>query len=348
MIKFSDSVSIGDVKKTSEGYLVATSRIARTGVQEYLASELGIIGDGVIRINRPANEVFAKDALASLSRAPITINHPTEMVDADNWADLAVGEIGDNVMRDGEWIVVNPMIKDAKGRAVAETTHKELSLGYTAELQDAPAGADYDFDMVGFKFNHLALVPQARAGHQARIGDSAINWGAAPLTVKDKEPKMDLIKVMVGDKAVQVAADDANTVTALVADHQKVVDGLKAELASVKIEAADAAKSVKTDEEIAQMVADSVAEIAEVSAKAVKLVDGYDAAGKDAMTIRRDVIAAVYGDEAVADLQSDAEITAAFKVARSTVADKTREVLKDRKTPSDDPWAGNFKEKGSK
>ena len=41
MIRFADRVSVGDIKETAEGYLVATARVARTGVQQYLASELG-------------------------------------------------------------------------------------------------------------------------------------------------------------------------------------------------------------------------------------------------------------------------------------------------------------------
>ena len=41
MIKFSDTHPVGAVKKTAQGYMVATARVARTGVQEYLASELG-------------------------------------------------------------------------------------------------------------------------------------------------------------------------------------------------------------------------------------------------------------------------------------------------------------------
>jgi hypothetical protein len=41
MIKFIDKSPIGTVKKTKEGYLLARSRIARTGMQDYLAKELG-------------------------------------------------------------------------------------------------------------------------------------------------------------------------------------------------------------------------------------------------------------------------------------------------------------------
>ena len=40
-MRFTDRVTVGDTKLTKEGYLVATARVARTGVQLYLADELG-------------------------------------------------------------------------------------------------------------------------------------------------------------------------------------------------------------------------------------------------------------------------------------------------------------------
>ena len=168
---FTDAVQIGTFRDTKDGYMVAMSRIARTGIQEYRASELGLIGDAIIKVNRPESEVFHKDAMASLSRIPITVDHPRDAVTSDNWADLSVGEVGDAVMRDGDYIVVNPMIKDAKGVTAAKTTHKEFSAGYTAELvpvTDAALG--YDFEQTNIRYNHLALVPRGRAGSQAQAG----------------------------------------------------------------------------------------------------------------------------------------------------------------------------------
>ena len=346
-IKFTDKASIGSVKKTVDGYIVAQSRALRTGIQEYHASELGLIGDNIVRVMRPEESVFAKDSLKSLSQAPITINHPDELVTPDNWKDYAVGELGADIMRDGEWIVVSPMIKDANAIKAVEGGKVELSAGYVADMMPAPDNAEYDFVMGPPTYNHIAIVDQARAGREARIGDSAAKpWGAAPINLTDKEIQMDMKTVVVGDKAVQVAASDADTITKLIADNA----ALKTELAQVKIEAADAAKKVKTDDEIAAMVADGVKELAEVADKARKLVADYDAMGKDAMTIRREVIAKVYGDEAVADLGSDAEITAAFKVAQSTAkADPVLDAMKEKKPKKEgSAWDDMIKKKDAK
>lgn len=312
-MKFTDSVKVGSVKVTDEGYLVATAKIARTGVQDYLASELGLMGDGIVRVNRPESAVFAKDALASLSRIPVTIDHPVEMVDADNWGDLAVGEVGDNIMRDGEFIVVNPMIKDAKGRKVAQTTHKELSAGYTAQLR-AVEHDDYEYEMFDFKFNHLALVPRARAGHEARIGDSANNWGAAPQT-KEDHTKMDMKTIVVGDVDVQVAATDADKLKAIMADHASIVADKDKEAAIKDAKIADLEAKV-LDEDALTALIDAKAEM-KAKRKAVE-----DAKGAEFM-----------------DGKSDAYIEAAFDMLDAAADDTARNALGDRKVPDADPWA---------
>src|SRR5690554_4975550 len=99
----------------------------------------------------------------------------------------------------------------------AKTTHKEISMGYNADIVKARDGIDADFEMTDIRMNHLALVPKGRAGSQARIGDS---WGAAPIsdpqpgdtptTVNEGGHMADSTKaVILGDSVVQVAASDA-------------------------------------------------------------------------------------------------------------------------------------------
>jgi hypothetical protein len=343
-IKFTDRANIGTVKTTQEGYLSAIARSLRTGIQEYHASELGLMGDRIVKVMRPPESVFSKDSLASAVHIPVTLGHPPELVTKENWKDYAIGEVGSDVMRDGENIAFSLMVKDKDGLAAYEAGAREISMGYVADMSPAPDGAEYDFIMGPPKYNHLAIVDKARAGSQARIGDTAIKWGAAPLTTKG--PEMEMKTIVVGDKAVQVAASDADIVAKLIAD----MATLKTELATVKIEAADVAKMVKTDAEIAAMVADGVKSLVEVTEKARKLVADYDATGKDAMTIRREVIARVYGDEAVADLGSDAEIIAAFKVAQSVAKpDPVLDAMKEKKPKEKkSPWDDMIKKKDDK
>lgn len=332
MIKFTDTAEIGK-RSTKDGYLVAMSRVARTGVQDYLASELGMMGNGVVRVNRPEAEVFSKDAMHSLTHAPVTINHPPEMVDADNWRDLAVGEVGEGVLRDGEWLAVPLIVKDAKGIEAAGSTHKEISMGYTAELKDAPDGADYDLEMTNIRFNHLALVAKGRAGSQARIGDSADQWGAAPQQreVNDMTTKA----IVVGDEAVNVPADVADKITAAMEAAKTELEAAQATIEArdetigeLKAECAEATSKVMTDEDIAAAVVARKA----VTDKAATFDAEFKDAGQSVADIKRGAVRAVYGDEAAATEVSDAEINGIFRVMEpKKVDDAARDVLKKGK-----------------
>lgn len=354
MIKFLDRANIGQVKRTEDGYIATQARALRSGVQEYAAWEFGdmAIADGfdrddIIRVFRPPESVFSKDSLKTAVHIPVTVDHPDEMVSSANYADLAVGEVSTDVMRDGEFVAFSIMVKDKRGIDAIDGGKVELSAGYTAELVRVDH-KDYEYVMGKPHYNHLAIVDKARAGEEARIGDNAAKqWGAAPLSKPDKkETEMDIVKVMIGDKAVSVAATDAEIVTKLMQD----LDAEKTAHAATKIEAADAARQIKTPEDIAKMVSDGVKEIAEVTAKATKLVKDYDASGKDAMTIRREVIAAVYGDEAVNDLKTDAEIKAAWAVARvEETPDPVRAAAADAKMKRGEEksgaWDGMYRKK---
>lgn len=310
MVNFIDRVPIGSIKKTEAGYLVATSRVARAGIQEYRASELGLVGDHVMKVMRHEDDVFAKDAMATLSRVPVTVGHPGVPVDATNWKDYAVGEVGDTVMRDGDWIVVNPMIKDAAALLAAQTTHQEISMGYAADLEDADPESGADFKMVNLRFDHLALVPKGRAGSQARIGDA--DWGASPVTVEDKQMTVELKTVILGDKSVSVEAKDADTVAAVLKDHKAVLDAKDGEIGELKAKLADAEAKVMDDAAVAALVDAKVASQA-----------------------KRDAVKAKFGDEAVKDA-SDAMIEGMFKVIGQGVNDKARAVIGDKKIADDD------------
>lgn len=333
MIRFNDAAQIGGTKKTQDGYLVATSRVARTGIQSYLASELGDVADGfepdaVVRVYRAEDQVFHKDTLSSITRVPVTLGHPPEMVDAGNWAEYSVGDVGDAFARDGEWIVVNPMLKDAAAITAAETTHREISMGYTANIVKARDGVDADFEMVDIRMNHLALVPKGRAGSQARIGDA--QWGASPVKVEDKQMTVELKTVILGDKAVQVEAKDADTVAAILKDHKTALDAKDTEIGELKGKLATAESKVLDDAAIAKLVD------AKVEAKT-----------------KRDAVAAKFGEDAVKDA-SDAEIAGMFKVIDAAVDDSVRDAIKNKKTKVDDAWGDviaklpTYEKKGAK
>lgn len=352
-MKFTDRSSVGAVKETAEGYLVATSRVARTGVQLYLASELGDIATAagfkpadVVRVYRHADQVFHKDSLATITRLPITIDHPKENVTADNWSQLAVGEIGDAYSTEPEWVVVNPMLKDKRGVNAARTTHKEFSMGYTADIIVARDGLQADFEISNIRYNHLALVPAARAGHEARIGDF---WGVSviqdsqpgipPITAGKEGQMSDSLKtVVLGDKAVSVALGDVAAIEQYKTDMQRQLNDAKA-----THEAAVAGK----DEQIGKLRADlataQAAAIIDVDALVaartdllgkIKAIDAkIDTAGKTDAELRKAAVASKFGDAMLKDA-SDAEISGMFKAIAvdaktgNPVADALRQGVK--------------------
>lgn len=339
-MRFNDRVSVGETKQTQEGYLIATARVARTGVQLYLAKELGDIAlnegfapDQVVRVYRHPDQVFSKDSLSSITRLPVTVDHPAEEVTADNWAKLAVGEIGDAYSTEPEWIVVNPMIKDSAATKAAQTTHREISMGYSAEIVKARDGLPADFEQRNIRYNHLALVPKGRAGDKARIGDS---WGVesikdfqpgnSPNTVKEGRMSDQLKTVVLGDKAVQIAVSDVAAVEQFKADSAKALHD-----AGIKHAAAIAAK----DEEIGKLKADlKVAQDAAVidvdalvasRTELIGVVKALDATietkGKTDAELRRAAVSVKMGADIVKDA-SDAEINGMFKVVAKDAAPK--------------------------
>ena len=71
--------------ETDEGFLICRNvPIARTGDQQYLASELGLDGDKVVTVHRPEEEVFSEATIASFEGKPVTDNHPSELLDSSN------------------------------------------------------------------------------------------------------------------------------------------------------------------------------------------------------------------------------------------------------------------------
>lgn len=188
MIVFRDRAEIkgGTAEITPEGYLVADALVARANnIQEYRAGELGLTdraATDVVRVFRPEAEVFHKDSLKTAGHLPITLDHPSVMVDAGNWKEYARGEGGDQVMRDGEFMRIPLRVTDAGGVTAVRTTHKEFSLGYSGNLKIEAGvfdGQPYDAVITDIRYNHLAACRTARGGPELRIVDERERVSAA-------------------------------------------------------------------------------------------------------------------------------------------------------------------------
>ncbi|RNM07710.1 DUF2213 domain-containing protein [Dickeya undicola] len=175
---------------TPEGYLKVPGRVARTGIQQYLASELGLTDrppGQLVNVYRPPEEVFKPSSLASYDNADVTIDHPDDLVDASTFKDVTAGHAISPGRQDGDFVVVDLLIKDGEAIAAIDRGKAELSAGYTSEYEHqpgtAPDGTPYEFVQRDIKINHIALCDQARAGHMARLFDTKPT-GALPMPFK--------------------------------------------------------------------------------------------------------------------------------------------------------------------
>ncbi|MCJ8053854.1 DUF2213 domain-containing protein [Shinella curvata] len=329
-MQFTDAVAVSGTRRTADGYLVAEARSVRTGIQLYAGSEVGKPELSVVRVYRPADQVFADASLQSFTHAPVTMDHPAEAVTADNWKQLAVGEVSTAAKKDGEWVHLPLILKDAAAIQAVETGKRELSAGYTCELVFGdgvtPEGEAFNATQTNIKINHLAIVDRARAGSKARIGDGAISWGAAPVTndqQPEKEKIMTLKTVTVDGIPVEVTDQGATVIATL---QQRLADMAKSKDKQIddackQVEAKDA-ELAKKDAEIDALkakVLDEKALDAKVQARA-DLITVAKSIAKDVKTegltdaaIRKAVVSAKLGDAAIAG-KPDAYIDARFDI----------------------------------
>lgn len=163
---------------TDEGFLRVPGKVARTGIQDYLASELGLPGDPnrIVKVYRPPEEVFNADSLASYNGADITLNHPKGLVTADNYKVTSVGVVRGDGKQADDFVQSDLIVKDATAIKAINSGKCELSAGYTA-VYDAtpgitPEGEAYDYVQREIRINHVAIVDRARAGANARVFDN--------------------------------------------------------------------------------------------------------------------------------------------------------------------------------
>jgi hypothetical protein len=162
---------------------VATARISRAGVNEYLGSEiprwkeLGLDGARRYRLLRHPDEL-AK-AVDSFNGLPLLRRHqPHSANDHRDNADLLVGGTGSGATWADPYVEV-PLFVWEQGAidGIEQGAQKELSSSYYYDCDMTPGewnGQAYDGVMRNLRGNHVALVERGRAGHDCCVGDEAL------------------------------------------------------------------------------------------------------------------------------------------------------------------------------
>nr|WP_310616943.1 DUF2213 domain-containing protein [Pantoea cypripedii] len=181
-MKYLFNTRLGDTRyRLADGSLLCKDvPIARIGLQLYSELDLPKIepdDDGEIVVERSADEVFSPETLASFEGMTVTILHPEDdagnimFVDPENWRELAVGHV-QNVRRgtgdQSDLMIADLIIKDEEAIDYIENGLREVSCGYNAEYEQTAIGKAKQYQITG---NHVALVPNGRAGSRCAIGD---------------------------------------------------------------------------------------------------------------------------------------------------------------------------------
>ena len=164
-------------RREPEGYLLCLNvPVARTGTQEYLPEELGLPpaaagGGGPIPVDRPLEEVFSPETIASFEGMPVTNDHPPDGVDLENIRRLQAGH-AHNVRRGtgeaADLLLADLIITDGHLIDAILAGKREISCGYTYEL----AEENGRYIQRKIRGNHIAVVDAGRAGPRVAIKDA--------------------------------------------------------------------------------------------------------------------------------------------------------------------------------
>lgn len=308
-----DKNPLPKVYRTSEGYIKGTAIVTRTGIFKYVDNQ------GNIRLElRHPEDVLEEDSLESLKQIPITVEHPTVLVDSSNVKQLGVGLTGETVKIDGENIKTTVTITAIEGVEAINSGKEELSLGYTLDLEEEEGiynGQPYTHRQKNIRYNHLAIVERGRAGANARLNFDSFECGMI-VDENITHERENMIKINIDNvdvevsEAVKKAYDSLNArldaETKSKSDIQKEVDSLRARL-DEKEEELKKANEMNNDSAISEKAKARV----ELIAKAGKVVniDGlYDLSDRE---IKLSVIKSRYDSLDLTD-KSDDYVSARF------------------------------------
>ena len=279
------------LSKTPEGFLTGDAIVTRTGVFTYMNA------DGSVRNElRHPEDVFNADSLATLKLKPVTDDHPPELVNADNASLYSIGTTGESIITDESNVAITFTVQRNDAINKIKNGKKELSLGYSLDLVEETGvwdGVPYTHRQKNIRYNHLAIVQQARAGRMAKINMDGVavqlhhdEREDENMTEKDMQTvnldgltyRADAEVAKAYEKAVLSEKQARNDAEAL----QGQLDELKAQL--------EAVKATHNDEAMAKAVAERVALLE--SAKRIVNVDGLQ--GMSDRGIKETVLKAKY------------------------------------------------------
>lgn len=246
-----DIGTLAPARRLDDGRLIVDATFTRCGVFSYQNL------DGSERLEyRPESEVFAPESVGSLALVPATDDHPPVMITAINAKQYAIGQVGENVRRDGRHLAGRLVVNDSAAVSKMDRGKRELSCGYDCDLEIAPGispeGERYDAIQRNIVYNHVAIVDAGRAGsarvrmdarlqHVARA-DAAVQIDSPLSAALSASPDLNVRTDSTKEKRIM---DLTQALAALAAANEKI-GGLAAEV-SVQSRRADTAENKAKD-----------------------------------------------------------------------------------------------------
>ncbi len=186
------------ITKTDEGYYIFEVPVAKVGVYKYLQPDGTSRGELI-----GADELFNKDSIESLKLKPVTSDHPEEkFIYPETVNKRQVGTVSDTITKQGDYLVVKMIVSDKK--AIDEIENKEkqqFSPGLLSDdlyISGYYNGEKYDVIQTNRRYNHVALVKEARGGNELSIKlDSKDN----DISINQNVIKIDKIDIINNNKS---------------------------------------------------------------------------------------------------------------------------------------------------
>lgn len=348
-----DVGKLAKAKRTSQGYARVDARLTRTGILEYARAD-----GGVQREYRPAEEVFKADSLASLTLAPVTDLHPSEMLTPANHKQLSIG-VTSAPRQDGQFVAAELVIQDGSAiQKIDAGERAEISCGYTCELDWTPGvyqGQRYDAVQRNIEYNHVAIGPRnwGRAGSDVALrldsADALISRFDDGDTVSDNDNrtaittvgksmtiKINGVELKLDERDAAIVEAELARLNGAVKDSQTAKGAADVELASLKARC-DAAEA-----RIAKLDRADLEQGARAALGAEFKFDGLTDAQVRAAVVAK-VLPAVRLDGASEDYVRGAYGAALSQAAKAAdelrAAGEQSGVRKDNRDPANDPDA---------
>lgn len=317
---------------TPEGFLCVKGIAARTGVYQYLSSELDLEGpERIVNVYRSPEEVFKPESMATYLDKDVTNDHPDDLVDSKTFKDVSVGHVR-GVERDGDNLIVDMIIKDQSAIDDIQSGKAELSPGYLAEYVEAPGiapdGTAYEYEQRDIQINHNAVVEAARAGKVARIFDhkpKGVPMAQRKVFLDSKKSR----SIILDEEAASVVEDAVASLQKFADEASDRADKAEAEKDEAE-EKLEEAKKETSDVAIGARVKSTLDTIA----LAAKVVKSFDAKGLvSPLEIKRAAMAQLKPTRDWAS-KSEAYVLSAFDAAADDADEKGDD--DDDKTKTDD------------